>query len=518
MLPSNPNKPKINPRQMVKEKQEDELYSLICSTGYIPDEGNFSDFCQSLLSGFALLGCGEPGAGKTVFSDALYEACNLDYYTVSGRDELRQEELLCAWDKDEQESFMREVHAIVQSQSETERAGALESARQQRWTKRFLILGEVAAAYSKAQESEFPTLLRLDEADKFGASVEDALLSPLATGKIYVERLAEGFVGCTNPEFLPIVISTSNDSRHELSLPFRDRHLHTFFATPNLTKELEILRARCPEIKAANLSNALKLLDAIRSVAGISHYPSVRTGIQLVTDTAPPVKAAFPPVYLRRDIQKAVVYRKPDVLRFSDMQIFASSFTQVSVARSRTDRHTNSKKSVKGNRVKTQAGMAVSLNNISSQTDVNSVSDKQEPNSGAFAETDAALEEIGLQMMGSDSPNANQENVLALANDTSADKSSEGFMKQKLKTFLKAEKPKVNIGEDEDLQDYFDSEVVLQAKPPIGSDEGAEFKREVTLSRKFALTARTKAVEESKINQKGKMQDEFNTPLALRVL
>jgi hypothetical protein len=144
-----------------------------------------------------------------------------------------------------------------------------------------LILGEVAAAYAKAQESEFPTLLRLDEVDKFGAAIEDSLLSPLATGKIYVERLSDGFVGCINEDVLPIVISTSNDSRHELSQPFRDRHLHTYFATPGLMKELEILRARCPKIKAANLSQALKLLDAIRSVAGLSHYPSVRTGIQL---------------------------------------------------------------------------------------------------------------------------------------------------------------------------------------------------------------------------------------------
>ncbi len=281
MLPSNREKPKINPRQMVKEGRSRELYHLICATGYIPDEGNFSDFCQSLLSGFALLGCGEPGAGKTVFADAIYEACNLDYYTVAGRDELRQEELLYAWDKDEQENFMHQIRLLIESHPEDERARALESAREQRWTRAFLILGEVAAAYAKAQESQFPTLLRLDEADKFGAAIEDALLGPLATGKIYVERLAEGFVGCTNPEFLPIVITTSNDLRHELSLPFRDRHLHTYFATPDLTKELKILRARCPEISVRVLSNALKLLDAIRSVAGLSHYPSVRTGIQL---------------------------------------------------------------------------------------------------------------------------------------------------------------------------------------------------------------------------------------------
>jgi len=281
MLPSNPDKPKINPRQMVREGRADKLYALMCATGYIPDEGNFSDFCQSLLSGFALLACGNPGSGKTVFSDALFEACNLDYYTVTGRDELKQEELLCSWDRHEQDSFMQEARPLVEALLETERARALESAREQRWTRRFLILGEVAAAYSKAQENGFPTLLRLDEVDKFGAAIEDALLSPLATGKIYVERLSEGFVGCINEDVLPIVISTSNDSRYELSQPFRDRHLHTYFATPDLMKELQILRARCPKIKAANLSNALKLLDAIRSVAGLSHYPSVRTGIQL---------------------------------------------------------------------------------------------------------------------------------------------------------------------------------------------------------------------------------------------
>ena len=282
MLPSNPDKPKINPRQMVREGRADKLYTLICETGYIPDEGNFSDFCQSLLSGFALLACGNPGSGKTVFSDALFEACNLDYYTVTGRDELRQEELLCSWDTREQDSFMREARPLIEALPEAdERARSLESAREQRWTRRFLILGEVAAAYAKSQESGFPTLLRLDEVDKFGAAIEDALLGPLATGKIYVERLSEGFVGCVNEDVLPIVISTSNDSRHELSQPFRDRHLHTYFATPGLGKELQILRARCPQIKAANLSNALKLLDAIRSVAGLSHYPSVRTAIQL---------------------------------------------------------------------------------------------------------------------------------------------------------------------------------------------------------------------------------------------
>jgi len=266
---------------MVRDGRQSELYEWISATGYIPDEQNFSDFCQSLLSSFALLATGSPGSGKTVFTDALYEACNLDYYTVSGRDELKQEELLCSWDAPEQEFFMREARAVIGTYPETERPRVLSEFRQKRFTREFLILGEVAAAYHRAGESRFPTLLRLDEVDKFGAAIEDALLPPLAAGTIFVERLAEGFVGCAEPDFLPIVISTSNDSRHELSLPFRDRHLHTYFATPSLAKELEILRARCPRASSASLSQSAKLLDAIRSVAGISHYPSVRTSIQL---------------------------------------------------------------------------------------------------------------------------------------------------------------------------------------------------------------------------------------------
>src|SRR5689334_20701183 len=130
MLPSDPEKPKINPRQMVKEGRAGDLYDLICTTGYIPESGNFSDFFQSLLSGFALLACGEPGAGKTVFTDALYEACNLDYFAVAGRDELGQEELLCAWDKDEQETFMRQTRLLNESLSEEERAHAQDTARE----------------------------------------------------------------------------------------------------------------------------------------------------------------------------------------------------------------------------------------------------------------------------------------------------------------------------------------------------------------------------------------------------
>ena len=64
---------------------------------------------------------------------------------------------------------------------------------------------------------------------------------------------------------------------------------------------------------------ALMLPDEIRQM------PKFRQ-LLVVTDTAPPVKAAFPPVYLRKDIQKPTHYRKPEVLRFSDVQARRQQF------------------------------------------------------------------------------------------------------------------------------------------------------------------------------------------------
>lgn len=282
MIASNPDRPQINPRKLVRDGRERELFELICATGYIPEENNFSDFCESLKAGKALLACGEPGGGKTVFCDALAESCNLDHFTVAGRAGLQEEDLLCSWDKTEQDYFMQQGREIVRGMPLEAQAAALENVRASRWTRQFLILGEVAAAYAKAAETKFPTLLRLDEVDKFSFDIQDALLTPLASGIIYVERL-DGFIGCADDaDSQPIVVSTSNDLRNELSEPFRDRHLHSWFAVPSLEKELEILAARCPEASSSDLSNAMKLLDAIRSVAGVSHRPSVRTSIELI--------------------------------------------------------------------------------------------------------------------------------------------------------------------------------------------------------------------------------------------
>lgn len=288
MIPHDDQKQQINPRQLVLGGRSQELYTLICRTGYVPDERNFSDFCQSLKSGRGWLISGTRGSGKTAFPEALAGACNLTVCIVSGRDGLKQEEILYDWDREEQAAWMNENLRLVKDSPESEHEKIMIRARREKWKREFLILGEMGLAYdlaaqaASAEEKKAPPILILDESDKFGASIEDAMLMPLERGLIYVPRLQNGYIGVSDWNSRPIVVTTSNDLRHKLSSPFISRHIFSSFTTPSLVKELEILRARCPEASSKQLALSIKLLDGVRGVAGLEDYPSLRESIDVV--------------------------------------------------------------------------------------------------------------------------------------------------------------------------------------------------------------------------------------------
>lgn len=287
MIPHDNSKPQINPRKLVLDGRENELYALICQTGYVPEEQNFSDFCQSLKAGRGWLISGTRGSGKTAFPEALGTACNLTICIVAGRDGLKQEEILYDWDREEQAAWTEENLRLAKDAPEPMREKIMIRARQEKWKREFLILGEMGLAYDLAakamtdSENLAPPILILDESDKFGASVEDAMLMPLERGLIYIPRLTSGFIGAADWNARPIVVTTSNDLRHKLSAPFISRHVFSRFSTPSLIKELEILRARVPCAKSIQLAIAAKLLDGVRGIAGLEDYPSLRESIDV---------------------------------------------------------------------------------------------------------------------------------------------------------------------------------------------------------------------------------------------
>jgi MoxR-like ATPase len=290
MIPHDPRIPQTDPRRLVLEGRERELFELICTSGYVPEERNFADFCESLKSGRAWLVSGTRGSGKTAFPETVAASCNLTICIVAGRDGLTQEEILYDWDREEQKAWTDENLKLAGDLPENRRPEFLERVRREKWKREFLILGEMGLAYDLAARSAedqagaaAPPVLLLDESDKFGPSLEDAMLMPLERGLIYVPRLAGGYIGISDRRHRPVVVTTSNDLRNKLSSPFVSRHVYSSFRTPSLAKELEILSSRCPEASAPQLASVTKLLDAVRGVAGLGDHPSLRESIDVLT-------------------------------------------------------------------------------------------------------------------------------------------------------------------------------------------------------------------------------------------
>lgn len=256
---------------------------------------------------------------------------------------------------------------------------------------------------------------------------------------------------------------------------------------------------------------ALMLPDEIRQM------PKFRQ-LLVVTDTAPPVKAAFPPVYLRKDIQKPIEYRKPEVLRFSDVQAFGNNFSKVRNSNG-SEISAKSKKATK--RSKNQsAESAENKRNLQIETDLSSVAEI-EFETDAFEKADRALDEIGELMMNSEPDNPNQDNVLALADDERLGKVKEDFMEQKLYKVLTDEGSTLQLEADlgdEEIQDCFDREVILEHQSSTSSADNLEVKPEITLSADFTLTEAETIREKESIRRVRKTENEFSNALVHGVL
>jgi len=285
---------------------------------------------------------------------------------------------------------------------------------------------------------------------------------------------------------------------------------------------------------------ALMLPDEIRQM------PKYRQ-LLVVTNTAPPIKAAYPPIYLRKDVAKPFVYQKPDVLRLSDANIPRSgSFARASIE-SGSSTSAKQKKTVKGKRAKNQSTVSVGNtrfektepavatvleNNAFFQIDSRGVAADFEPelNSALSKITDAALNEISEQFAAyADGQNRNflesgktevRKPALFLINDSPAD--SPDFMEQELKTLLFDEQRESFAQADEsgyeEILDGFDSEAGLREESAENfSAGGATANREMSLSGTYILTAEDTAREQTE-SERLKSENENYLSIAQRVL
>src|SRR3984957_15424922 len=122
-------------------------------------------------------------------------------------------------------------------------------------------------------EEKAPVLL-IDEIDRADEAFEAFLLELLAEFQITIPEL-----GTIQAKKAPHVILTSNSSR-ELSDALKRRCLYHWIDYPDLQKELEIVRARLPEIAEDLSSEVVRFIHTLRGM-NLSKSPGVAETLDL---------------------------------------------------------------------------------------------------------------------------------------------------------------------------------------------------------------------------------------------
>lgn len=271
MQQNNSGLPIINPRKLLDECGEQALADLLRGTGYVIQRGMLRDLCHVLRSGLPWLIEGPRGGGKTALAEALAEACNLPMFYLQGMEGLTLADVLYDWDREAQTQWVRQAVAM---------GSGFEEARAGQWTREFLLLGEALAAYETAVQQDAVPILICDEFDKVSEKIEDMLLQLFARGYAHIPRFGE--IGVRDQSRWPVVILLSNDQRHDLSSPMRSRCLYSWLPPPVPREEARILKARCPQASRLLLAKMVRLINAVRSLPGITDKPGLRESISLL--------------------------------------------------------------------------------------------------------------------------------------------------------------------------------------------------------------------------------------------
>lgn len=277
MIPSDPHRPVIDPRRLVREHGREALAELVArESGYIFQLRPLKDLCQSLRSGMPLLAEGERGGGKTEMVDALAYSCNRPYFELQGMDDLKLKDILFEWDEQGQNNF------VVQAVGSNELR--LDEARRQQWRREFLNLGEILKAYDHLASTGVVPIVKLDEFEKLPQVCQAFFYQLFTDGHASIPRLAEnnGHVGVGKDDEKPIVILTSNN-QHVVHPPLRSRCVYTKVRLPTDFEEARILHSRVPEAAFELLCQVIKVVRYIRlMLPTVRDKPGLRESIALL--------------------------------------------------------------------------------------------------------------------------------------------------------------------------------------------------------------------------------------------
>jgi MoxR-like ATPase len=152
-----------------------------------------------------------------------------------------------------------------------------------------------------------PVLLLIDEVDRVEVETEALLLEVLSDFQVSIPEL--GTLTARQP---PLVVLTSNATR-ELSDALRRRCLYLYLDYPDPDRERQIIQLRVPELEAALAEQAVRIVQALRSVE-LDKPPSISESVDWARSLVLLGVAELDPAAISRTL-RVLVKNKRDIER-----------------------------------------------------------------------------------------------------------------------------------------------------------------------------------------------------------
>jgi MoxR-like ATPase len=248
----------------------------LASVGYFIQDVVLHALIESLYSCRPLLLEGPPGAGKTHLAEKLAEVYHLPKAKLSCAEGIQREQVLYTWNRSLQQMYLAQ---------ERERGRALEEIQAEIYGLSFLDAGPVLKAFSWSMQGN-PGILIIDEIDKLSPGASDMLLEPFSEWSISIEYYSGPPVHLPDPMDRPLVIMTSNDIRHGVSAPLRNRALYAYLTPPTLEERIRILHHNGSSLSMDVFRSAVDILERIQLQLKLIDPPGLRKGTAFIQSLA----------------------------------------------------------------------------------------------------------------------------------------------------------------------------------------------------------------------------------------